>query len=123
MTPERKAAGEDTDVYVAQQRVIVDILKQCSGASEVQIEHRLRHTLESRNLPVPPRSWVRAVADEISHDHLYVVANGMVPNDYFSGSAGRRAATRVDLSEHDLEPPESTRKRLAEGKPTGNQIA
>lgn len=116
-------AGDHTDVYIAQQRAIVDLLHHCSGDSETTIMQLLGRVLAVRNLPVPPRPWLRAVADEISHDHLYVVASGLVANDYFSNPAGIRAADRVEMPRHDLEPPESSRERMAQGQAPGNQIA
>lgn len=123
MSGPSRPAGEHTDVYVAQQRAINDVLERCSGGPYATIEQLLRRTLEARGIPVPPQPWLRAVADEIANDHLYVVANGMVPNEHFSGASGGRAADRAELAGHDLQPPESSKERMAEGHAAGNQIA
>lgn len=122
MTGPSSPAGEHTDVYIAQQRAIIDVLEHCSGAPEATIEQLLRRTLEARDIPVPPQPWLRAVAGEIANDRLYVVANGMVPDDYFSGASGGRAADRSDLTGHDLEPPEASKERMAHGEAPGNQV-
>ncbi len=123
MSGPSRPAGEHTDVYIAQQRAILDVLEHCSVEPEANIEQLLRGTLEARNIPVPPEPWLHAVAGEIANDHLYVVANGMVPNEYFSGASGGRAADRAQLAGHDLQPPESSTERMAEGHAPGNQIA
>lgn len=123
MSGPSRPAGEYTDVYIAQQRAIFDVLEHCSVEPEANIEQLLRRTLEARNISVPPEPWLHAVAGEIANDRLYVVANGMVPNEYFSGTSGGRVADRAQLAGHDLQPPESSTERMAEGHAPGNQIA
>lgn len=104
MSGKSEPAGEHTDVYAAQQQAIIDVLDHCGGQSNEIVERRLRQTLEARNIPVPPGPWLRAVVSEIAQDRLYVVANGMVPNEYFSSSTGARAGDRAELAGHDMEP-------------------
>lgn len=45
------------------------------------------------------------VAGEIAQDRLYVVANGLVPGEYFSNPAAEQANQRLSAAGHDLDRP------------------
>lgn len=120
--PTTPHSDEPSDIAVAQQQAIVDVLAHCAGQSEETIEMLLRRTLQDRNVPVPPDTWLGAVAGGIANDHLYVVGNGTVPDEYFSSESGGRASDRIEEQGHDLEPSEVSRERMSEGHAPGNQI-
>ncbi|MBA8792912.1 hypothetical protein FHX74_000506 [Friedmanniella endophytica] len=114
-------ADGPTDVQAQQQQVIIELLEECRGLSEDEIEAVLRHGLTERGLTPPPSPWLRSVASEIAADHLYVVGNGSVPNDYFSNPHAERAGQRV--GGHHLQPSEETRREVDdEGEAPGNQL-
>ncbi|GAA2092943.1 hypothetical protein GCM10009841_02180 [Microlunatus panaciterrae] len=77
-------AGENNDVYAAQQQIIIDVLESHGGAAIGVIQQALKRELTDRQVPSPPPQWIEMVAEEISRDRLYVVANGLVPRDQFS---------------------------------------
>lgn len=120
--PTEPPGEEQTDLAHAQQQVIVDVLAHCAGQPEERIEESLWRTLRARDIPVPPRPWLRAVAGEIANDRLYVVGNGTVTNEYFSSDSGGRASDRVADPDQDLEPSAASEKRMAEGHAPGGQV-
>jgi hypothetical protein len=99
--PERARApwtdpSRTKDLQTALQRVIVDVLDEHGGRPEPFVHGQLRSRLRRAGLPLPPDTWLLAVAGEIAADRLYVTANDAVPPDYAARPSGRRAAERIE---------------------------
>lgn len=87
------------DLQTALQRVVVDVLDEYGGQPEPLVHQHLRTRLRRTGLPLPPETWLLAVAGEIAADRLYVVANNSVPQDYAERPSARRASERLEAPE------------------------
>lgn len=115
--------GENFDMYVRQQQIIIELLENHHGAPVEQLERALRNRLADHGLPCPPDAWVNTVATGIANDRLYVVANGVVPQDFFNNPAAGRARERLRVPGHDeISDGPSDAAEAQPGEPPGNQI-
>ncbi|GAA3605587.1 hypothetical protein [Microlunatus ginsengisoli] len=101
MSDRSPEAAQQVVVGALQQAVINQVHEEYGGRDVEIVGPALREAFAAAGLACPPGPWMQAVAVEIAGGRLYVVGNGVVPDDPFSNSAaGLRPSEDATGSDH-----------------------